>query len=69
MFGGRRIVTEVSPGIRYPASRDPKSTCRRTIKLDGVTYRCGREVGGIDRTHSGIHDAFAVHGDGGMIRW
>lgn len=54
---------------------DPRRTCRARIRLDGTTYRCGRETQGIDAdrglgAHDGIHDAFALHpGDRGEVRW
>lgn len=66
----RRIVTQVSHDITFPAAKDPRDQCKRTITLDGRTYRCGRAV--TSRTlgfHEGIHDAFAVHADAGMVRW
>lgn len=59
----RRIVTDISPGLRAPAAQDPRRRCRSTIVLDGFTYRCGREH------HDGIHDAFDRHADEGMVRW
>lgn len=59
----RRIVTEISPGLRAQAAKDPRRRCRSTIVLDGRTYRCGREQ------HEGIHDAFDLHADEGMVRW
>lgn len=67
----RRILAhdDLGPTIRPPPSRDPQRTCRHEIELDGVTYRCRREVAGLDRTHGGIHDAFQVHTDGGSVRW
>jgi hypothetical protein len=41
----------------------PRLRCRNTIELDGMVYRCWREH--VD----GIHDAFATHDDGGLVRW
>lgn len=65
--GERRIVTEVSPVIVPVAAKDREHSCRATIRLDAKRYRCGREI--ISGFHEGIHDAFAVHSDGGMVRW
>lgn len=58
------------PTMRHPRAIDPRDRCTRTIVLDGKTYRCARVVS--SRTlgfHEGIHDANAVHGDGGEVRW
>lgn len=65
----RRIVTQLSPASIPVAAKDPRLCCTRTIKLDGKLYRCRREVRIFDKQHDGIHDAFAVHGDGGQVRW
>lgn len=72
----RRILPRdvIGPAMRATPSKDPHRTCRATIRLDGTRYRCGRETSGIDSdrglgVHEGIHDAFAVHGDLGTVRW
>jgi hypothetical protein len=57
--------------LRHEQATDPRETCRRTITLDGTTYRCARKTTsghGVDRSHDGIHDAFCEHG-GGAVRW
>lgn len=71
MTGARRILApdQVSPSMRWPRSIDPQATCRRTILLDSKTYSCQRETYGPEHSHEGIHDAYAVHGDGGAVRW
>lgn len=66
--GERRIVVHISPDNTFPAAKDPRRQCRSTIKLDGRMYRCGRAKGALG-FHEGIHDAFTVHGDGGLCRW
>lgn len=60
--------------IECPRATDPRRTCRASIELGRIEYRCGRETSGIDAdrglgTHDGIHDAFKEHGDGGSVRW
>lgn len=59
----RRIVVEAPISSLFRATTDPKRQCRKTIRLDGREYRCGRDH--VD----GIHDAFQRHGDGGLVRW
>lgn len=65
----RRILEQSPPSTTHQAARDPKRACRRTIMLDGVRYRCAREVRTVDREHDGIHDAFVRHSDAGLVRW
>lgn len=65
----RRIVTEISPGMRHKQSTTARRTCRASIKLDGLKYGCGRALSIVDGAHGGVHDAFAVHHDGGEVRW
>lgn len=55
--------TDIPARMRRERAQVDARRCKRTIKLDGKTYRCGRE-------HvEGIHDAFAEHSDGGAVRW
>lgn len=38
--------------------------CHHTIRLDGKAYKCERSM-----LHGGMHDAFEIHGDGGLVIW
>ena len=61
----RRIIPrdQLWPSMRHQPAVDRRSVCRQTIVLDGTEYHC-------QRAHvDGIHDAFMVHGDGGVVRW
>ena len=67
MNAARRIIEpdDLPPSMRRErADADrPRERCHGTIELDGMVYRCWREH--VD----GIHDAFATHRDGGLVRW
>lgn len=69
MSATRRIVIAVSHDNLFPAAKDPRRACGRSITLDSKLYLCGREVRRTDRQHDGIHDAFRDHDDGGKVRW
>lgn len=46
---------------------DSRRRCKRTITLQGTTYRCVR--GGRETIHEGAHDANATAADGLLVRW
>jgi hypothetical protein len=60
---GRSFRVERTGDITWPRATTTSDCCRATIRLDGKTYRC-------ERVHvDGIHDAFSVHSDSGLVRW